>query len=86
MGMKKNLKNEEMRIINEAEGGKMWWFCDTCLKGIPEGHQRYECRDCQDFCECRECFQLQTHPHQLKKKVVPKGCSPLDDDEIKKIV
>ena len=46
----------------------------ACLKGIKEGEARYECLECEDFCECKRCADLKEHPHKMKKFIVPKGC------------
>jgi len=74
LGIKKTLNKTECIAINSAVGGQIWWFCDTCLRGIQPGEPRYECRECLDFCQCRKCHSMLTHPHTLKKKIVPKGC------------
>ena len=54
--------------------GHMWWYCDTCIRGIKEGESRFECLECDDFTECKKCAQLKEHPHKMKKFIVPAGC------------
>jgi len=56
------------------------------LKGIKEGEARYECLECEDFCECKRCADLKEHPHKMKKFIVPKGCIPPSDKEIRDIL
>jgi len=80
-----NLKEAETKEIANALGN-LWWYCDTCFKGIKEGHPRFECLECEDFCQCKACADLKDHPHKMKKFVVPQGCTPPSDKEIAAIL
>jgi len=80
-----NLKEAETKEIANALGN-LWWYCDTCFKGIKEGHPRFECLECEDFCQCKACADLKDHPHKMKKFVVPQGCAPPSDKEIAAIL
>ena len=63
----------------------IWWFCDTCYKGIKPLEHRFECLDF-DFTQCKNCANLKTHQYPMKKFVVPEGCVPPSDEEILKIL
>jgi len=58
----------------------------ACFKGIKEGHPRFECLECEDFCQCKACADMKDHPHKMKKFVVPQGCTPPSDKEIQAIL
>ena len=47
----------------------------ACFKGIKEGQPRFECLECEDFCQCKACADMKDHPHKMKKFVVPQGCN-----------
>jgi len=79
------IKETEAKEIADTIG-HLWWYCDTCLKGIREGEARFECLECEDFCQCKACADMKDHPHKMKKFIVPQGCTPPSDKEIKNIV
>ena len=78
-------ENEENN--NENNESQLWFYCDECKKALKEGKIKYECKTCEDYTLCKKCFKKKGHEHQMKKDIVPKGCSPPEnaDDLIKKV-
>ena len=78
-------ENEENN--NDNNESQLWFYCDECKKALKEGKIKYECKTCEDYTLCKKCFKKKGHEHQMKKDIVPKGCSPPEnaDDLIKKV-
>ena len=72
--------NENNNDINEEN---LWFYCDECKKALKEGKIKYECKTCEDYTLCKKCFKKKGHEHQMKKDIVPAGCTPPDNaDEL----
>ena len=84
-----NIKDnkEEENEENENEDNHLWFYCDNCKKPIKEKKIKYECKTCEDYTLCKECFKSIGHYHQMKKDKVPIGCYPPENaiELIKKI-
>jgi len=86
--LEENENNEENEDNNEDNNeSQLWFYCDECKKALKEGKIKYECKTCEDYTLCKKCFKKKGHEHQMKKDIVPKGCSPPEnaDDLIKKV-
>ena len=83
----KHLELEEEENEENNNESQLWFYCDECKKALKEGKIKYECKTCEDYTLCKKCFKKKGHEHQMKKDIVPKGCSPPEnaDDLIKKV-
>jgi hypothetical protein len=78
---KKEKKKESAKAAQaeskEVKGGAssdpvpIWWYCDRCGRTIQPLESRYDCTECEDYTECKECAKEKTHDHVLKKFQVP---------------
>lgn len=70
--VKKALKQEA------AEGNyDVWWACDNCFKPIKPGKYRFDCKICDNFTLCKQCFSdNETHAHEFKKEKIPSEYTP----------
>ena len=79
--------NEEEEEENEDKENNLWFYCDNCKKPLKEGKIKYECKTCEDYTLCKQCFKTINHTHQMKKDKVPIGCNPPENaiELIKKV-
>lgn len=81
--MRHNLKENEVQALKGHS--EIWWYCDSCWKGLQPFEPRFDCMTC-DFTLCKKCSEIERHPHKLKRFIVPKDCTPPSDQEIQKIL
>jgi protein KRI1 len=64
---------EAKESVGEASSEPLpiWWYCDRCGRTIQPLESRYDCTECEDYTECKECAKDKTHEHVLKKFQVP---------------
>ena len=75
-----NEENDEENN-NEENENNLWFYCDECKKPLKEGKIKYECKTCEDYTLCKKCFKKKNHEHQMKKDIVPQGCTPPENAE-----
>ena len=71
--MKKKINKEEAEVLKSALNDPLWWYCDQCGRGIQPLEARFDCMECDDYTECKQCAELKGHEHQMKKFMVPEG-------------
>jgi protein KRI1 len=71
--MKKKINKEEAEVLKTAMNDPLWWYCDQCGRGIKALEPRFDCMECEDYTECKQCAELKQHEHQMKKFIVPEG-------------
>lgn len=71
--MKKKINKEEAEAIQESLKDNLWWYCDSCGRGIQPLESRFDCMECEDYTECKQCAELKGHDHKMKKFIVPEG-------------
>lgn len=84
--LKKKINKTEANLLATSLKEPIWWYCDSCFTGIQPYDHRYDCLECGDFTECKKCASLKTHEHQMRKFVVPEGCTPPPDAEIHRLL
>ena len=84
-----DLSDEENKSENNNENNNddneenLWFYCDSCKKALKEGKIKYECKTCEDYTLCKKCYKAKGHEHQMKKDIVPTGCTPPENaDEL----
>ena len=84
-----DLSDEENKSENNNENNNddneenLWFYCDSCKKALKEGKIKYECKTCEDYTLCKKCYKAKGHEHQMKKDIVPAGCTPPENaDEL----
>lgn len=62
----------------------IWWACDGCMQPIKAGKFRFDCKLCENFTFCKECFMKnESHVHPFKKvKVQGTYEPPKNADEL----
>lgn len=83
IAMRHKIDGQEMQLIQKQDGHPIWWYCDVCWRGIKPLEPRFDCLECPDHTECKQCLQTAQHEHKLKKFVVPEGCHPPSDEQIR---
>jgi protein KRI1 len=83
--LKQKISANEATLLAETLQQAIWWYCDTCYKGIQPYETRYDSLE-SDFTQCKSCAAMNTHEHAMKKFVVPEGCIPPSDDQILKLL
>jgi protein KRI1 len=71
--MRKKLNNDEASVLQQSMKDNLWWYCDNCNRGIKPLEARFDCMECDDYTECKQCADLKGHDHQMKKFIVPEG-------------
>ena len=71
--------NEINNNLNNED--QLWFYCDECKKPLKEGKIKYECKTCEDYTLCKKCYKKKGHEHQMKKDIVPAGCTPPENAE-----
>lgn len=71
--MKKKMNKEEADAINSSLSNNLWWYCDSCGRGIQPLEHRFDCMECDDYTECKQCAELKGHDHKMKKFIIPEG-------------
>ena len=80
-----DLSDEENKSENNNDDNEenLWFYCDSCKKALKEGKIKYECKTCEDYTLCKKCYKAKGHEHQMKKDIVPAGCTPPENaDEL----
>lgn len=85
ISLKKKLNNVEAKEMAKNLDS-IWFYCDNCYRGLKPLEPRFDCMECSDYSECKQCSGLKTHTHKMKKFIVPEGCVPPSDDEILEIL
>ena len=76
--MRKKLNKEEASVLQTSMNDTLWWYCDNCGRGIQPLEARFDCMECDDYTECKQCAELRGHDHKMKKFIVPEGSLPRD--------
>ena len=84
--MKHKISPEEVHNIQEKTQLNLWWYCNSCLKGIQKLEQRFDCFECENYSLCKKCYFLNVHDHKMKKFVVPETSNPPTDEEIQRML
>ena len=80
--LKKKLGKEEAAAMSESLQTNLWWYCDNCGRGIRPLEARYDCMECEDYTECKQCSELNGHDHKMKRFIVPEGCAPPQNEQV----
>ncbi len=62
-----------MEAEEEEDFEHDWFFCDDCGKAFEEEETNYQCRECEDYMLCQDCYELIIHRHPLVRSEVPVG-------------
>ena len=82
LSQEENISENNNNDENNNEDN-LWFYCDECKKPLKEGKIKYECKTCEDYTLCKKCFKKKGHEHQMKKDIVPAGCTPPENaDEL----
>ena len=80
--MKKKIGKEEAMAMQESMKTNIWWYCDNCGRGIRPLEARFDCMECEDYTECKQCAEMKNHDHKMKRFIVPEGCEPPASEKI----
>lgn len=84
---KQKMTDVEAKAMSSSINTKsIWFYCDSCYRGLQPLESRFDCLDCGDYSECKRCADARGHPHKMKKFIIPESCVPPSDEQIMEIL